>query len=459
MGAASGPDTMGPRPSDQSTRKIVEVTPKSDDHTASHGARWAAGEFFGLRVPADLETLLVGGTDFLTDAFRVTGTMSGDNSVRQIVGSREFSAGGTGKKALLRVTYEKPEAGVPEELFIKFSRNFDNELWDSGRFQMISEVNFAVLSHSPDFPVPVPAMLFADVDPESGTGLIISERITYGRHGIEPLYLKCMDYNVPDQVGHYKAILRGLARLSGTHRAGKLSPDFDTKFSHGADHGPRSFGGAVPEIKVIQRATRMFDFIDRYPKLVPDNVRMPEFRQQFMRDIPDVVAAQDRISAVLKGNPDFFAFAHWNANIDNCWFQQGPDGHLQAGFLDWANAGQLSVAQSINGAINGAETFVWDKHLDELLNVFIDEYVAHGGPLLDLDELRLHILLMSASGLAHSMGAPIAIPREIDDIAALEGYRDNRFAEAENARIQLHMMTRMLDVWQTRKLGDLVRTL
>ena len=89
---------------------------------------------------------------------------------------------------------------------------------------MISEANFAVLSRSPNFPVTVPACLFADVDAKSGTGLIITECITYGRNGVEPLYPKCMDYLVPEPVEHYKAILKGLAKLSGAHRSGGLSP-------------------------------------------------------------------------------------------------------------------------------------------------------------------------------------------------------------------------------------------
>jgi hypothetical protein len=357
------------------------------------------------------------------------------------------------------VAYDDPAPGLPEELFVKFSRNFDNELWDSGRHQMVSEVAFAVLSRSPDFPVPVPAMMFADVDPESHTGLIITECITYGRNGVEPIYVKCMDYVVPDQVGHYKAILRGLARLSGAHKAGRLSPDFDREFPYDAEPPTVARGGPVPEAKVVQWATRLFEFVDRYPQLFPDNVRTPELRDQLLADIPDVLAAGERISEVLRGNPDFIAFSHWNANIDNCWFQPGPDGALQAGFLDWANAGQLSVAQAISGAISGAEPFVWDEHLDELLAVFIDEYAASGGPLLDLDELRFHILLMAASGMANSMGAPIAVPREVEDIGALESYRDSRIAQRENARIQLHQATRMLNLWQTRKLGNVVRAL
>src|SRR3546814_18461159 len=107
-----------------------------------------------------------------------------------------------------------------------------------------------------------------------------------------------------------------------------------------------------------------------------------------MVDIPDVVAASVRIRDVLYGNPDFIAFAHWNAHIDNCWFYRDPRGQLQAGLLDWAHAGPLSVAQSVSGAIRGAEPFVWHEHTDELLHVEFDEYADPGGPRLTRDEQR-----------------------------------------------------------------------
>jgi hypothetical protein len=269
-----------------------------------------------------------------------------------------------------------------------------------------------------------------------------------------------MDYTVPEPMEHYKAILKGLARLSGAHRGGRLSPDFDKKFPYNREQASAVFAIRTPERNLVQRANRMFDFIGRYPKLFPENVRAPEFREQFIRDIPDLVAAADRIGEVLYGNPDFVAFAHWNANIDNCWFWRDTGGRLQCGFMDWANAGQISVSQSVSGAISGAEPFIWNEYLDELLTVFIEEYAAQGGPRLTLDELRLHnLLIVAVSGMTHSMGAPIAIERDIENIDAVESYRDDRFREHENARIQLHMMTKMLNVWQTRRLGDMVRKL
>ncbi len=431
-----------------------------NEQAISIDQRWVTGEIFGLEIPADAETLLSGGTDFLTRAFQISGALAANNRVVRIVEAKEFVGGGTGKKMLLSVAYEQPAPDLPEQLFIKFSRNFDNELWDRARLLMISEAHFAVLSRSPDFPVAVPACLFADVEPGSGTGLIITERISYGSNGIEALYPKCMDYTVPKPVEHYKAILRGLARLSGAHRSGRLSPDFDRRFPFSREKSSAVFAIHTPVEKLVQRANRMFDFVERYPKLFPENVRSPALRTQFIRDIPDMVAAEGRIREVLYGNPDCIAFAHWNANIDNCWFWRDAQGQLQCGFMDWANAGQISVAQSVSGAISGAEPFIWNEHLDELLTVFIDEYAAQGGPRLDLDELRLHILLIVAvSGVAYAMGAPIAVERDIAEIDAVESYRDACFHEHENARIQLHMMTKMLNVWQARNLGDVVRGL
>jgi hypothetical protein len=433
---------------------------EKNERATSADRRWVTGAIFGLEIPADAATLVSGGTDFLTRAFHASGALAANNRVSRIAAAKEFLGGGTGKKLLLSLAYELPEPGLPEQLFIKFSRNFDNELWDRARFMMISEANFAVLSRSPGFPVTVPACLFADVESESGTGLIITECINYGLNGVEALYPKCMDYTVPEPLEHYKAILKGLAKLSGAHRGGRLSPDFDDKFPYDRKQAAALFAIRTPEDKLIQRANRMFDFIARYPKLFPENVRVPGLRERFIRDIPDLVAAEDRIRAVLYGNPEFIAFAHWNANIDNCWFWRDAQGGLHCGFMDWANAGQISVAQSVSGAISGAEPFIWNEHLDELLSVFIEEYAAQGGPRLRLDELRLHnLLIVAVAGVTYSMGAPIAIERDIEDIDAVASYQDACFREHENARIQLHMMTKMLNVWQTRQLGDVVSNL
>lgn len=418
---------------------------------------WTRGDLFGLEFPADARALQSGGESFLTRAFHASGALPPDSEVSRIVQAEEFFGGGTGSKLLLSVVYDPPQPDLPQRLFVKFSRNFDEELRDRARFMMVSEARFADLSRAPGFPVTVPTCLYADVESDSGTGLIITERIPFGSEGLEPHYPKCMDYTVPEPLEHYRAIVRALATLAGTHRAGGLAPDFDRYFPYNREQASAAIAIRDTEEKLLDRANRMFNFIDRYPQLFPDNIRSTALRRQFLADIPRVIAAERQIKKLLTGNPDFIALCHWNANIDNCWFWRDAAGDLQCGMMDWAMVGQMSVAQSIHGAISGAETSLWDEHLDDILQLFVDEYASHGGPRLDVDELRLHILLLLAvAGISYFMSAPVAIEREIDDLDAAESYRDADFRQAENARIQLHMMTKMLNVWETRKLGELV---
>lgn len=422
--------------------------------------RWATGDIYGLELPAEPEALLSGGPEFLTRAFRAFGAIAPENSVVQILDSQAFFGGGSGKKMMLTVEYEFAEPHLPDQLFVKFSRHFENKLWDSARFMMISEAHLANLARLPGFPVTVPVPLFADVDSTSGTGLTITECIPYGRDNVESLHLKCMDYNVPNVLEHYKTILGELARLSGAHRSGQLAPEFDRQFPFSPEAALESATISLPEEALLRRAHKMFDFVERYPQLFPDGVRTPELRETFIRDIPDLIARADLITKILCGNPDFVAFSHWNANIDNCWFWRDDAGELRCGFIDWGNVGPMSVARAICGSIGSADPETWNEHLDELLEWFIERYAAHGGPSLDLDELRLHVLLHSVVGsVGYGMGAPVALARDIADLDSLTGYRDEQFLEHENSRVQLHGTRKLLDLWQTFKLGDLVRSL
>lgn len=436
------------------------MLPDDNGRTSVLDDRWVTGDIYGLSLPAEPEGLLEGGPDFLTRAFRAFGAMSPDNSVVSIKDSDAFFGGGSGRKMMLTVEYEFAEPNLPEQLFVKFSRNFYNELWDSARFMMVSEARLANLARVPGFPVTVPRAQFADVDSTTGTGLTITECIPYGRDGVEPLHLKCMDYTVANVLEHYKTILGELARLSGAHRSGRLAAEFDQYFPYSPEKALESATISISEEKLLQRAHKLFDFMGKHPQLFPDNVRTPELHETFIHDIPDLIAKTDVISKILCGNPDFVAFAHWNANIDNCWFWRDDAGELHCGFIDWGNAGPMSVARAICGSIGSGDPEIWNEHLDELLQWFISEYSAHGGPSLDLDELRLHVLLHSVVGaVAFGMGAPVALRREIDDLDSVTSYRDDCFLEHENSRIQLHGARKFLDLWQTYRLGDLVRSL
>ena len=421
--------------------------------------RWVTGDNFGLRIPADPGTLLAAGPEFLTMMFHATGVLDPSNSVTAIVESSEFFDGGSGKKLKLTVAYEQPDTALPARLFVKFSRHFDNALWDSAKWMMLSEVNLALLSRSPEFPVMVPLCMFADLEASSDTGLLITELIPYGEGSVEPAHAKCMDYLIPDAVEHYRAIFRSLGRLSGAHRAGKLAPEFDNDFPD-AEQGSAQFRIPVPDEISVKRAHRMFDFIQRYPKLFPEHLHDPALREQFIDYMASVFAARDRIDEILQsGRPHLVAFGHWNGNIDNSWFERDANGELQCGFIDWANCGTLPLTQIIIGALSCADSHVWADHLDELLGIFIEEFEAQGAPKVNLDVLSLHVRLSVASNFGLSMAAPVAIARDINDIDAVTSSRDPIFRDRYSSRVMLHSMTLMLENWQALKLGELVRQL
>ena len=90
-----------------------------------------------------------------------------------------------------------PQPGLHTELFVKFSRDFDDPVRDRGRTQMESEVGSPPCRCARGFPIAVPRTQFADYHRDTGTGILISERIRFGTNGIEPQYHKCLDYEMP----------------------------------------------------------------------------------------------------------------------------------------------------------------------------------------------------------------------------------------------------------------------
>ena len=94
--------------------------------------------------------------------------------VRRSPGSRRSPAAAPDASCLLDVEYDKPAPDCHTELFVKFSRDFDDPARDRGKTQMESEVRFAALSPRPGFPIAVPDAQFADYHRDTGTGMLIS---------------------------------------------------------------------------------------------------------------------------------------------------------------------------------------------------------------------------------------------------------------------------------------------
>ena len=415
---------------------------------------WVRGDSSGLNIPADIGALREGGEAFLTDAFRSGGALAVDNRVARITQFEECPGGSTGRKLWLSVAYEKPAPGLHSDLFVKFSRDFDDPIRDRGKDQMDSEVRFAALSLTPDFPIAVPACLFADYHCESGSGVLITERIGFGKGAVERHYDKCLDDEMPAPLEHYQALIKAIASLAGAHKAGRFAGVVAEQFPFDAAAAIGSDPIRYDARQLLNRVSRIGEFAARYPRLVSEELATPGFLSDLREQAPLFAEHQRAIKRFLHADPDLIALCHWNANVDNAWFWRGAGGELSCGLMDWGRVGQMNVALALWGALSAAEPALLCDHLDGLLSLFVTEYRDHGGPIVEASTLGLHLNLFTATmGLAWLMDAPAMIEARIPDLGAIQGRRDPRFSANETARTQLHMMTNFLTLWRTRDFG------
>lgn len=415
---------------------------------------WVTGDMTGLEIPAHVEALGERAVVFFTQAFRASGVLSVDNEVVEITRFDELSVGGTGCKLIFSLRYEHAQDNLPCDLFAKFSRDFSNPHRDRSRYMLDAEVRLARLSRADGFPIAVPACLFADYHAETGTGILITERIAYGQDGIEPHYAKCLDAELPEPLAHYQAMVTTLARLSGTHKAGRLPALADELFPFDAEDNAVRDRIPYSAQQLQNRVARYADFAAAYPQMLPANIRAPGFIEKLRGDVALFAEHEAAIQAFLLSEPDFIALCHWNANIDNGWFWRDDAGALQCGLLDWGRVGQMSIARTLYGGLSGAEPEFWAAHVDGLAAAFAEEYARCGGPVVDVEKLQTHLDLVTATmGLAYLIDVPPVVQREILDLATMSGPRDPRFTANENARVMLHMMTMFLNRWETRDFG------
>jgi len=420
--------------------------------------RWVVGDQFGLAFPADPAGLRSGGTRFLTDAFRVAGVLGGDNSVTRIKEFREVAGGSTGRKVAMEVEYDKAVAGLHTDLFVKFSRDLDNPIRDRGRTQMEPEVRFASLSRVPEFPIAVPYVQFADYQHRSGTRMLITERIRYGDKGIERHYHKCLDYEMPEPLDHYRALLTALARLAGTHRSGCLPAGLTSRFP--LDVAAATVGDRAPlsPDKLERRFTQLAEFVATHPALLPANVGSPEFLARLREDVPRIAHHEHTIAGQLAADSDYVALCHWNANIDNAWFWRAGGRRRFALRLD--GLGMRRPDEYGHGHLGShvgrRNRYVWNRHLDELLHLFVAEVHRCGGPNLDPDRLRRHTLLYAAvMGVAWLLDVPALISKRFGaDLP--DGRRDPRIKDDASVRAPLQMLSNLLNLWERHRVGDLL---
>ncbi|MDZ4270032.1 MAG: hypothetical protein U1D00_30860, partial [Mycobacterium sp.] len=405
-----------------------------DTSSGTADDRWVVGDHSGLSFPGDADALRSGGVDFLTAAFHRSGALPDANAVVDVDELNEFRGGSTGRKALLSVTYRHP-TNLPDDLFVKFSRDFDDPGRDFGRNQMADEVRFALLTRGPRFPIEVPTCLFADFHTESGTGLLITNRINYGSNGIEPHYDKCADYSMPEPRAHYRALLRALATLAGTDKAGGFATDLEFP----VDMRRLSVGERPTHTadQLRDRVDRLGELADRNPGLLPANIASPEFMSRLRDEVTMVPARADALWDDLEADSDYVALCHWNANVDNAWFWRAA-GALECGLLDWGCVGRMNVAMAIWGSMCSAETQMWNNDFDALLDYFVAEFAAAGGPELNAGVLRGYVLTYAAlMGTTWLLDVPGYLLKLLPEPA--HDRFDPRIADSEQARSRLLM--------------------
>jgi len=403
------------------------------------------GDATGLAIPAHADALLAGGAEWLTLAFRHFGALGEDNAVAHIISAEPCPGGSTGAKLFLTVEYARPDPALHTQLFVKFSRDFNDVRRDIGKREMESEARFAAIARLPGFPIDVPAPYFADFHKGSGTGLVITQRIFFGAGAIEPHRLKCFDHEIVDPLPYYRAIITALARLAAAHKAGRLAADIETRFPF----DPK-FSGNDPILSSEPELRDQLGFCRRFgedaPQLVPQEVRGPDFLAGLERDALRIRAHEGEIQRYLLSNPDLVALCHWNAHIDNCWFWRDDDGALHCGLIDWGRA--------LWGALSAAHHDVWDDHLDDLLALFVSEYGRGGGPPITVEQLYLHLRLSIAHmGVARIFAFPENVLFRLPEAPNCAGPLDPAILAIDPARNQLHIYTVFLKFWRRADIG------
>lgn len=418
---------------------------------------WIRGDMLALDLPAHPEALREGGENFLTNAFRAAGAISPDNTVTRITEFRDCPGGSTGKKVFLGVEYAREEPGLHRDLFVKFSRDFDSKRRDAARIQMELEVRFALLSRDPDFPIEVAKCYFSDYHADTGTGILVTQRAVFGENGIEPHYPKCLDYLMPDQIGHYRAIIRALGRLAGSHKAGKLSSDVERYFPFEPEKLDVSARQTYSPEQIGNRVARYAEFAKNYARFLPAQIRSEAFIARLADQGPRFQAMLPAVRAELMAHPEMIALCHWNANIDNAWFWRGDNAEVECGLLDWGNVSQMNLAMALWGCLSAAETDLWNEHLDDLLAIFAEEFEASGGQKLDVDLLHYHLALyIGEMGLAWMLDAPPLILSMVPELDDVQDRTDPRLKDKASARNQLLIMSNFLNFWHSYDYGKVL---
>ncbi|OLP95684.1 hypothetical protein AK812_SmicGene22162 [Symbiodinium microadriaticum] len=142
--------------------------------------------------------------------------------------------------------------------------------------------------------------------------------------------------------------------------------------------------------------------------LFPAECSTPKFIESYKKILTTANAYAAEIAWWCNRNPDYIAWSHGNLNVDNVFFWRTAEGALDLGILDWGGASSGSMGWKLWWWLYCCEYDFLNSTLDQLLDTFIAEYQANGGPALDREELRWQFTL---SALAQGVGLLGAVPQ------------------------------------------------
>ena len=421
---------------------------------------FVTGRATGLAMPTQPEALREGGAEFLTRAFHAFGSLPPDNAVARIVACEPCHAGNSGQKLLLTVAYARLDPALHTRLFVKLSRDFADAFRDRRRHELEAEVRLAELARLPAFPIAVAKPYFADCDPESGSGLLITQQIAFGADGLEPLREKCRDHELPNALEHYEATVTALAALAAAQHRGALSPELERLFPW--DEGAAAADLPIPQdpAQICAKVAAIGALVRGSPQLFPDAVKVPDFIARLERDVLEFQHHEPAVRRFLHADPRFVALTHWNSNLDNAWFWRDRAGVLRCGLLDWGMTRQMNLAYGLWGGLSAAESAMLEADLGDLLDLFARELAGQGGPVLPRDLLDLHFdLSLAMIGLALMLDFPALIAARLPEAAAASGPHDPLLDRDTVVRGFLKVSTNFLDLWARRDFGASLRAM
>ena len=116
-----------------------------------------------------------------------------------------------------------------------------------------------------------------------------------------------------------------------------------------------------------------------------------------------------------------------------------------------------TIAMALWGAMSGAETDMWECHLDDLLGLFVSEIRACGGPDLDVAELHHQLMLyVGIMAVAWLLDVPALIRSRFGDSTRSLSRNDPNIKDDESVRAPSQMLSNALNLWETAKFGDLL---